>query len=270
MTPQTFRVLTWNVWWRFGDDPDARQAAIAAELARCDADVVCLQEVYGADDGRDQAEELAGPLGMGVVRTPHEFHRGWSFGNAVLSRWPVLDSVVEPLPRGDGAPGHRNAVLARLDAPFGPLPVVSTHLAYRFDESALRSAQLRAVCELVAAHRGDPETTPPPVVCGDLNAVPDSDEVRAVTGLAPVPVPGLVLSDCWPQVRDDPGWTWSADNPYQADTTWPRRRLDYVLVGWPRPRPLGNPVHAELVGVDPVDGIVPSDHYGVLVDLSGG
>jgi endonuclease/exonuclease/phosphatase family metal-dependent hydrolase len=52
-----------------------------------------------------------------------------------------------------------------------------------------------------------------------------------------------------------------------VDSAWPERRLDYVMVGWPRARPAGNPVRARLFGVEPHDGVVPSDHYGVAVDL---
>ena len=40
------------------------------------------------------------------------------------------------------------------------------------------------------------------------------------------------------------------------------------MIGWPREkRPVGNPVDARLFGVEPVDGVVPSDHYGVAVTI---
>ncbi|GAA2402663.1 hypothetical protein GCM10010191_07760 [Actinomadura vinacea] len=29
----------------------------------------------------------------------------------------------------------------------------------------------------------------------------------------------------------------------------------------------GHPVHCELLGTEPVDGVIASDHYGVLADL---
>ena len=60
---------------------------------------------------------------------------------------------------------------------------------------------------------------------------------------------------------------WSAANPYLADSTMPERRIDYLLVSWPRPRPLGNPMRCWLAGVAPVDGVQPSDHYAVAADL---
>ena len=271
--PGTGRIVTWNLWWRFGDEPERRRPAVAATLAALDADVVCLQEVYGDDRGADDAAELGARLGAHVVTTAPVGRDGRSLGNAVLSRWPVLDRGEERLPGPDGRPGHRRAVWAVLGSPGGRLPVVCTHLAFRFDESALRAAQLAAVCSLAAGLRGgsaDPGAAPPVVLCGDLNATPDSDEIRALTGRRAPPVAGLVFTDCWPQVRDDPGHTWVRRNPYLADATWPERRLDYVLTSWPRAAPVGNPVQAFLVGDGPVDGVWPSDHLGVAVDLRTG
>ena len=146
--------------------------------------------------------------------------------------------------------------------------MICTHLAFRFDESAVRLAQVGALCALARELRGPGSRERPPVVlAGDLNATPDSDELRALTGRSAPPVPGLVFTDCWPQVSAESGHTWVRRNPYLRDATWPERRLDYVLTSWPRRAPVGNPVHAFLVGDEPVDGVWPSDHLGVAVDV---
>lgn len=257
------RVVTWNLWWRFGPW-EARAAAISATLARLRADVVCLQEVWAAD-GRRQTDELAAELDYEVVGSADGTER--VLGNAVMSRHPILDSEIVALPRDDGAPGPRTVVRARLDTPHGPSEVFCTHLTYAADESALRHRQLTEVCRLVAERRGDPDTAFPPILCGDLNAVPTSDEIRALTGEAPPPVPGLAFTDAWAAAGSGPGHTWDDRNPYQAQATRPRRRLDYVLVGLPRPKPLGNPSSARLAGGRPLDGAWPSDHLAVVVDL---
>jgi endonuclease/exonuclease/phosphatase family metal-dependent hydrolase len=265
----TARVVTWNLWWRFGDEPARRVPAIADTLASLDADVVCLQEVYGDDTGADDATALGDRLGGHVVRNEVRYHQGRSFGNAIVSRWPVLRAGQHRLPGADGRPGHRTAVWAVVEAPCGELPVVCTHLAFRFDESALRQTQAAAVAALAAELRGDdPGERPPVVLCGDLNAVPDSDELRQLTGRSAPAVPGLVFTDAWPQVRDDAGHTWVGRNPYLATAAWPERRLDYVLLSWPRRVPVGKPVQAFLVGDGPVGGVWPSDHLGVAVDLT--
>ncbi len=264
------RVVTWNVWWRFGPW-EQRQPALEQVLGSLDADIVCLQEVWATADTH-QAEILGGALGLHVAAVAHPGDdvgdADVSFSNAVLSRWPIIEHDVVALPLADGRPGHRHVVATVVDAPHGPTTVMSTHLEYPFDQSALRSRQVAALCELVAERReGDPRQSFPPIVCGDFNAVPDSDEMRSLTGRAPPPVPGLVFTDAWAAVGDGPGWTWDDRNPHIADTTWPRRRLDYVLIGWPRPKPAGNPVRARIAGSGRHNGVWPSDHLAVCVDL---
>ena len=44
------------------------------------------------------------------------------------------------------------------------------------------------------------DTSPPQLLCGDFNAMPDSDEIRMITGLTATPVPGIVFQDAWTAV----------------------------------------------------------------------
>jgi endonuclease/exonuclease/phosphatase family metal-dependent hydrolase len=143
--------------------------------------------------------------------------------------------------------------------------VFCTHLNWRFDHSHIRQQQVRDICAFVA---DSPARTYPPVLCGDLNAVPTSDEVRMLTGEAAVPNPPLVFHDAWNVAGDGgPGLTWSNENPHAARDLEPDRRLDYVLPGWPKEGGRGHVVACEVVAIDPIDGMVPSDHYGVLATL---
>ncbi len=263
--------MTWNLWWRFGPWEE-RQPAILAELAGVDPDVALLQEVWATDDGADQAAELGRELGYHVARTTKAGGPPQSFGNAILSRWPILDQEMVALPGPDGEPSHRSALTAVLDTPAGPQPFTVTHLAWQYDASVLRQAQLEAVVDLVMRHRGDDhEVDPPPVLAGDFNAVPDSDEIRRLTGRSAPVRPGLIFTDCWEAVGSGEGHTWTRDNPHSAEALWPRRRLDYVFVAWPRPKPLANPLSARLAGLEPMPGsegpMVPSDHSAVVVEL---
>lgn len=266
------RVVSWNLWWRFGPWED-RQAGIAAELARLDPDLILLQEVW-AVDGQDQAQTLAGELDLHLARTTEDDGTPQEFGNAILSRYPIIESTMISLSGDDGNPSHRSALAAVVETPSGSQPVVTTHLAWQYTASALRSRQLEEVVALADRLRPADDDGPPVILGGDLNAVPDSDEIRRLTGLAPPYRDGLVFTDCWAAVGEGPGDTWTRDNPNAADALWPRRRVDYVLVAWPRPKPLRNPVTATLAGTEPWpvgDGssrtTVPSDHYAVVVDL---
>lgn len=266
------RVMTWNLWWQFGSWRE-RQAAIIEVIGSVDPDVVLLQEVW-SDGGESSAQRIADALGAHAALTddPSADARVGTpgFHNAIVSRWPLEEVTSHPLPGPDGRPGHRRALTARVDTGVGRWWFVSTHLAYRFDESAVRELQCRALLEIVDGLRLDPDVEPPVVVGGDFNALPDSDEIRLLTGRRAAHVPNLVLSDAWEAVGDGSGATWRSDNPYQRDTAWPDRRLDYVFVSWPRPKPLGNPVRAWLAGLDAVDGVHPSDHAAVVVEVVGG
>lgn len=256
------RVATWNLWWRHGDWR-RRQPAIAETLRRADADVYGLQEV--CTDEPDHQVVLE-ELGLTVVTSLDGDDDRHGIANAIASRWPVLEHEwrwldVAPAPR------HRTVLWARLQAPFGAVDVFTTHLSHGFDQSALRCRQVAEVAEFVAARRQPVDGGYPPVLLGDLNAVPESDEIRRLVGLSAPPVEGLVFSDVWPELGHGPGATYSDYNDHVVDSAWPERRLDYVMVGWPRQRPAGNPIAAERFGVDRIDGCQPSDHYGVMADL---
>src|SRR5439155_10179996 len=94
------RVLTWNLWWRYGPW-QARRAAIAATLAEVDPDICGLQEVWGTDT-ENFAAELAERLGRHWCWARASTGRdGVGIGNAVLSRWPIVARVEQPLPTGE-------------------------------------------------------------------------------------------------------------------------------------------------------------------------
>jgi endonuclease/exonuclease/phosphatase family metal-dependent hydrolase len=89
-------VMTWNLWWRFGPF-EQRQQAIVDVIRSVDPDILCLQEVW-SDATDDQSEQLAEVLGMHSTRTDPVFYDGQSFGNAILTRWPVDRIASEALP----------------------------------------------------------------------------------------------------------------------------------------------------------------------------
>jgi endonuclease/exonuclease/phosphatase family metal-dependent hydrolase len=159
-------------------------------------------------------------------------------------------------------------LLVETAAPFGPLVFCTTHLEWQFDASADRVVQAGEVAALVQRRRPDPTGAFPAVLTGDFNAQPGSDEIRLLNGATAPPVSGLVFTDAWEVGGDgSPGFTWDRRNEHLAEATWPQRRLDYVFVSWPRPKPLGSVERCWLAGTRPINGVTPSDHYAVLADL---
>ncbi|MEV0222942.1 endonuclease/exonuclease/phosphatase family protein [Streptomyces sp. NPDC050704] len=267
------RVVTWNVWGRFGPWEERRKALLGA-LRELRPDVVGLQEVW-ARGGENLAEWLAGELGLywawGPSPAPERWRRRFGdpavdIGNAVLSRWPVVDQAVLPLPVVEGGDAERLALYARLDAPGVQVPFFSAHLNSGLAESAVRCGQVRALARFVAERRG--ETVFPSVVAGDFNAWPDSDEMRLFGGYRAAPaVPGQVLFDAWEYAEPEaPAVTWDAANPYVADSD-PSVRCDYIHVGPVGPGGLGRVRAVRRAGDGPVDGVWPSDHAAVVADL---
>lgn len=257
------RVLTWNLWWRYGSW-QRRQDAIAATLAEVKPDLCGLQEVWATQD-RNQAADLAGRLGMHWCWAAADRNDDLFIGNAVVSRWPITAHAEVRLPTGD-LKESRLALHARVETPGGALPLFTTHLTYWPGGSHARMPQVRRLAEFVAEHAAD--CAYPPAVTGDLNAEPGSDELRLLGGLLTAPaVPGLVLIDAWRYAAPaDPGFTWDRRNGYQTASAIPDSRIDYVLVGLPR-QGRGRVRSARLAGNAPVGGVWPSDHFAVVTDL---
>ena len=176
-------IVSWNLWWRFGPWA-ARQPAIAATLQRLGPDIVCLQEVWEERDGVRQADQLADALGG--YHVAHAAGLGFdltseSLGNSIVSRWPIRAHEARPLPAPPGLDELRVVLRAEIDGPRGPVEVFVTHLNWRMDQSDVRQDQVRAICEFIAETTD--QRTFPPVLAGDFNAEPESDEIRMLTGL---------------------------------------------------------------------------------------
>jgi endonuclease/exonuclease/phosphatase family metal-dependent hydrolase len=273
----TTRIVTWNIWWRFGPWEE-RLPAIIETLRRLDPDIVCLQEVWiDLASGDSSATRIADALGWeqpNLVLFNRADLDGIGFGNAIISRWPIVGSEVLPLYSPEELEEFRTVGRADIEGPRGVLQVFTTHLHWRVDHSAIRQEQVREICEFV---RDSPHRTYPAVLTGDFNADPTSDEVRMITGRAAVPAPPVAFFDAWEVAGASPltdlGHTWSNDNPYARLDLEASRRIDYLFSGFPKQGGLGHAVRAEVVGTEAIDTgleggpIVPSDHYGVVADL---
>jgi endonuclease/exonuclease/phosphatase family metal-dependent hydrolase len=265
----TVRIATWNLWGRYGPWAE-RLPAIVETLRRVDADIVGLQEVW-EDDRRSQASELADALGYSEPVYEANLERdGARSGNAVLSRWPIGRRDVRRLPRegagtADDEGEERLVVLAEVEGPRGPIQVFCAHLSWRGDHSGVRQEQVAAICGFVRECR--PRSFPA-VLLGDLNADPDSDELRALTGQRAVPVPGVMFRDTWAwSGNPDRGATWSNDNPFAAASLDLDRRIDHILVAAPKAGGCGQPLATRIIGDRPIDDMYGSDHFGVVAEL---
>jgi len=164
------KVVTYNIRHCEGMDGKVDLRRIAAVLESLDADIIALQEV---DMGNPrtllvkQAYVLARHLGMGCVYGEALRYRIGSFGNAVLSRFPIKSYINHRLP----APKpQRSMQEVHLDVNGQMLRVFNTHLELNRD---LRLTQIRDfIVPLIQS------SCTPAIFAGDFNETPDDLGVK--------------------------------------------------------------------------------------------
>jgi len=267
-------VMTWNIWWRFGPRWRDRQPGILETITRLRPDVVALQEVWGTPEST-QADELAAALGMHAVfaspsyppapgsdpRTTGggEEDEEVDLGIAVLSRWPIIDHAEVTMPARHRAWDPVTLTL-RVDHPAGPLPVIATCMDYGVAYSDDRIAQAALMADLATDPARDGPC--PVLLMGDLNAAADSPVLRPI---------GDVLVDSWAVGNGDPAAVTLPSThpsaPLEAGPQLVDQRIDHVFF---RPGHEDQQVLVEGVALaagDAVEGVFPSDHRAVVVDL---
>jgi len=185
-------------------------------------------------------------------------------GAALYSRWPITRAQELDLrltPRVD-LPWSA-VVVAEVDAPFGPLLVAhhkpTYHVGYALEREMQAVAAARFIEKL--AWGRDAHV----VLCGDFDDTPDSSSVRFWTGRQSLDGTSVAYQDA-----TDGQVTFTPENPLVAAGEMPLvpgRRIDYVMVRCGTYGPTLAVAGARRVFDRPVDGVWPSDHFGVLADL---
>jgi endonuclease/exonuclease/phosphatase family metal-dependent hydrolase len=155
-------VASYNIHRGVGLDRRRDLERIAGVIAETEADVVGLQEVVRAPGlpDADQAAYLAARLGMTLVRGEVRAFGNGAYGNAVLTRLPVLGTTRCDLSHGRREP--RGALRVDLDARGAALHVFNCHFGLAFGE---RRAQTALLGEFLRRSRGVGAR----VVMGDFN-----------------------------------------------------------------------------------------------------
>ena len=153
------RVATYNVHSGVGVDRRFRPERIVDVIGELHADIVALQEVLSPVRGFDMHAHLREATGLHLVTMTTMQLAGGTFGNALLSRWPILELVEHGLTVGRREP--RGAIDATIGRDARELRVIATHLGLR---GAERSEQLSRLMELVKS-----AVEIPTVLAGDFN-----------------------------------------------------------------------------------------------------
>lgn len=281
------KLVTWNVQWCLGADGRVDPERIVRDAsAFADFDVLCLQEVASnfpalrGSGGEDQFAALAALLpdyvlvpGV-VVDTPGPNRSRRTFGNAIFSRYPVLQVSRVRLPRPHD-PSVRSMprllLEAVVEAPFGLLRVMTTHLEYysvaqrATQVEALRGWHAEACAHALGGGVQDQSEGPfhrqretiSAVLCGDFNQRP-TDPLQARL-LAPFDGGSPAFEDPWQVLHPSlaPPPTVGLHDPAQ----WPEPfACDFILTT----RDLRDRLRA--VAVDAASAA--SDHQPVSLELA--
>jgi endonuclease/exonuclease/phosphatase family metal-dependent hydrolase len=260
------RLITLNVLTSRSADGPRRHRLVREQLAGLDADVIALQEVRRTGEV-DEAQVLVGD-GYALVDVPGG-HPEFG-GECLATRLPVrtVHTLDQPL-----GPDHRaSAVAVEILGPgdLGPVLVVHHKGTYELHREDVRELQALATARFVEGLvAGRPLL--PVVLLGDFNAAPDSAGLRFLTGRQSLDGFGVRYDDAWELVHGaSAGHTFDPANPIVRQGQMPSergRRIDYVLTRSGPHGPLLEAAACRVVLDEPVDGVWPSDHFGVLADL---
>jgi endonuclease/exonuclease/phosphatase family metal-dependent hydrolase len=155
----TIRVLTWNIHGALGRNPRFDLSRVVELIDRWDPQIVALQEV---DSRRDcdvnPFEFLQRELGEHGIGAKSITTADGDYGQMLISRWPLSETVVHDLSHPEREP--RRAIATRVATPHGPLRVVATHLGLSIHERRQQADKLLGIA-------GDERIAT--IVMGDFN-----------------------------------------------------------------------------------------------------
>jgi endonuclease/exonuclease/phosphatase family metal-dependent hydrolase len=231
----TFRVMTYNIHHGIGSDGKRDLERIAALIKTQKVDIVALQEVDRGTirSGRtDLSAELARLTGMNFYFGKNIDYQGGAYGNAILSRFPILEAtniLYQMLTPHE----QRGLLQCSVDVDGRKLVFMSTHLDYHNDD-AERALDVKAIKTAIEAY-----TNAPAILCGDFNEGPGSRTYKRLSEF---------LADTWKPVGEGSGFTFSSSGPWS--------RIDYI---W----------HSK--ELQPLNALVPktnaSDHLPIVAEF---
>jgi len=201
------RIMTYNLHNGFNTEGYLGMEAIAQVIENSNPDIVALQEV-------SRGWVISGRLDM-LTWLSQRLHLPYVFGptadpfwgNAILSRYPIIECSQHDLPPRD-LPVLRGFIVAQIDLVDGDyLQVIATHYHHVEEDTHVRQLQSEAVLDF---WDGAGST----VLLGDLNAQPYDPEMEMLRQA------GLV--DALSGTESPSAYTHPSANP--------RQRIDYIWV----------------------------------------
>ena len=147
-------------------DRRVRPERIVEVLGELDADIIALQEVWSREDSsreQNQARFIADELKMDLYLGENRKHKGGSFGNVLLTRFPVHETRNYDV----SVRGREQRGCLRADVEVGPsrlIHVFNVHLGTAFLERRYQARKL-----IDSAILNNEELSGPRIMLGDFN-----------------------------------------------------------------------------------------------------
>ncbi|HET9661119.1 MAG TPA: endonuclease/exonuclease/phosphatase family protein [Thermomicrobiales bacterium] len=260
----TLRVITANVFAHHANWPD-RLHVLRDAFRELSPDIVCLQETMLSAE-HDQARDILGP-DYHLIHSDARSNAG--DGVSIASRWPITGSEeleLKTVSNRTGAFACTTLVATtEAPAPFGTIAVANHFPDYQVDHEYERERQAAIAA---GALRRYAETNEHVLLMGDLDAEIDSASLRFLAGKRSHAGTSVCYVNCFDATHPgEQGHTFTPDNPL-CPHHWPFRRIDHIFIRCGRNgQPTLRIVDCRVVLNEPVDGVWPSDHFGVMADF---
>lgn len=237
--PLPIKVMTYNIHHA---NPPSRAKdslidleAVARVINQAKPDLVALQEVdvHNARAGMsvNEAETLGRLTGMHYFFTRALDYRGGEYGDAVLSRYPITDTIGHQLPKLGAREEIRSLCMVKVRLPdHREIYFASTHLGL---SEASRILQAHALTDIIQP------LGLPLILGGDFNAKPQSGAMQIMDSI----MSRSCTSGC----------------DLTIPTEHPREKIDYILY-----RPAGR---FRVISEHTIHETYASDHLPVLATL---
>jgi endonuclease/exonuclease/phosphatase family metal-dependent hydrolase len=180
---------------------------LVESIVECGADLIGVQEVdIGAkrSGGRDIAAMMAAELGYEVRFSRSLDFQGGSYGNVILSRYPIVDFTAHMLVSGKYE--QRSIGCATVQIGDEKISFWNTHLS--FENTEQRRLQLEQIRELVPKDMpwiltGDFNTSnfDEMRILGDVSMVNDFDHIHKTFRESGSPIDNIIYTAPWSVIR---------------------------------------------------------------------
>ena len=205
-------LMIWNIHNAIGDDDIISLDRIVQDIKKYSPEIVGLNEV---DLGALKTSSIDLPSYFAHNLNMYYFY-GYTFykhyGNVILSKYPILEAEIIPLPLAIPSAEPRSLIRARLQVNNSIWTVFITHLSTKEDDRLIQVPFI--VSEI------EKETTFERIVwMGDFNFEPSSTEYSLINSTSI-----LNFTDTYRFLNSDLGYTGHLDEDHI-----PHKRIDYIM-----------------------------------------